>query len=988
MIMSPCWSDLELGRIIKPDAEEIEDHVFRVVHCPTELKVADTADGQCLPLSPEEVLERFLDPARNYVQAVVLGESGTGKSHFIQWLRLHIEEDSETVLLTIPKSGTSLRGIVQRLINRLPEEERLVYQERLAEAGTNAATHAAKVSKFLDSLAYTIETSGLAKDDAEIDLQELLPYVLRDPNFRKHFFLRSESTVDSIVQHVFIDPSKRDNNQERREFQEGDLPLDGGHYSNASSLAQDAIDYIKGEPGMEERAIDLMNRNLNAAIGQTLNFTADNLIELMNALRRYLAAKGKRLILLIEDFARLQGIDVALLQALITPPGQGDERLCEIRWAMAVTTGYFEPMAQTVRGRTTFVVDMDLSRPTEISRLAAGYLNALRFGEETLKQLPPPMVAEEQSSYCSQCNLRESCFSAFGQCDGIGLFPFTDRSLQVMSRRSESLNDSGHFRPRLFMQSVLESVLKHEYRIMKQGSFPTKELLARVGGANQIPPIDRQRLEAKDGTYSERRLALLELWDGSGKIVDLHEGIHRAFGIPKLDLAENVPEDDLEPDTDITLEPKRPGLPRDIEILRRWANDKEMLPQSLASEIRNSLYDALDEFIDWDDLGFKKSSVASPKTGFFRRASINFSRQQTQRLPSLVTLDIDESHVVSLEALLNYKHYGGWSFPDSGTYLANLMESLQEWSEGVRAQISSVFSFSDWDPAQVATELLLVAILQSGKVKVSDSQLESVVARLWDDRSPKALKWIDQSMVDTNVELVRTWPDLNDLLRTLCSGTKGGVAGNFVRVTPVLKAVRSLRQRSLQLSQNPPSKLPTKKLGDVATLYQKVKEVFLSNLEDERNKWLEWLSQIDEKIGTESSLVEFVNSMATLNEVLMENGVNCGASRAALSRVIESVKPQSLDRSLQHVRALKESNSTDSLIRIASVCESRESIDSLMQCSESLLENAEVAVAIRRSTLEREAGEGLQESEQRIEASLENLMQSFDLLAQILGVSE
>lgn len=986
MTQPPCWSDIELGKIIKPDAEEIVDHVFRLVHCPTELKVADTADGQRISLPPEKVLERFLDPARDYVQGVVLGESGTGKSHFIQWLRLHINEDPATILLTIPKSGTSLRGIVQRLIDRLPGEERLVYQEKLAEAGTNAATHAAKVSKFLDSLAYTIQTSDLASDAAEIDLAELLPDVLRDPNFRKGFFLQPGSTVDFIVQHVFVDPAKRESIQERREFQLGDLPLDGSHYGNASRLAKDAIDYIKGESGMEARAIALMNRNLNAAIGQTLNFTADNLIELMNALRRHLAVNGKRLILLIEDFARLQGIDAALLQALITPPGQGEERLCEIRWAMAVTTGYFEPMAQTIRTRTTFVVDMDQSRPTDISRLAAGYLNALRFGESALKELPPPSAQEERPSFCSTCNLRESCFSAFGECDGIGLFPFTERAIEVMSRRSESLTEAGRFKPRLFMQSVLETVLKHEFGTLKRGEFPSEELLARIGGANLITPIDRQRLENQDKSHSSRRIALLELWSGIGKVVDLHEGIHQAFGIPKLQLPMEELENVGKPDNPPPTEPIRPLLPSDIETLRRWANDKTMLPQSLANDLRQLLFAALEEFIDWDGLGFRKSMVASATSGPFRRASINFSRQQTQRLSSLVMLDIDESHVVSLEALLMHKNHGGWVFQDSGAYLANFLESLRAWSEEVKKKlITAYFNYRDWNPAQAAAELLLISIMQSSKVKVGDSQLETVVMRLWEESAPSPLRCLHPPMADLNAALARKWPDLLTLLRNLCSGTKGGVVGNFVRVTPVLRAVRSLRLRSFQLSQKPPAELPTKELRDLAELYRMVKERFLVHLEEERKKWLMWLSVTEDRIGAETSLTTLTDDLRQTLDALFTSGINCGPSRRSLTDIIDSIKPQTLDRALQHIRALRESNATDTIIRIASIGEARGMIDSLLKTSESFLEIAEAAVTNRRSSLETAGGGGLKESERRIEESLISLRNSLDLLDQVIG---
>lgn len=308
MTQRACWLDTQVMRVLKPDAEEIDDHVFRAVHCPTRLQVGETADGPRIAATSEELVTRFLDPHRDYVQAVVLGESGTGKSHLIQWLRLHIPADRSTVTLTIPKTGTSLRGIVERLIAQLPESEQAPFEERLRQSGTYSASQTAKVDRFLDALAWSIEHATVVRSEVDEGLRELLPAVFRDPSFRSGFFRRPGGTVDQFVYHVFVDPDQR-GTEEVREFQETDLPLDGRFYQKAAHQTQEAIDFIRGEAGMDSRAIALMNACLDTAIAQTLNFTADNLIELMSALRRHLARQGKRLILLIEDFARLQGID-------------------------------------------------------------------------------------------------------------------------------------------------------------------------------------------------------------------------------------------------------------------------------------------------------------------------------------------------------------------------------------------------------------------------------------------------------------------------------------------------------------------------------------------------------------------------------------------------------------------------------------------------------------------------------------------------------
>lgn len=992
MIQTPCWPDSEVGRILKPDAEEIADHIFRAVHCTTELQIANTFDGDRIPILPEVFVNQFLDPRREYVQSVVLGESGTGKSHLIQWLRLHIPYDESTVLLTIPKIGTSLRGIIERLVARLPEEERGSYEQRLQQAGTHATSHAAKVSKFLDSLAWAIEHSGLATDD-DIDLSALIPDILRDPNFRREFFLIPNNTIDAIVQHVFVDPEHRDISDDRREFSLKDLPLDGQRYNDASKNAKEAIDYIKGEPGMDKRAIALMNLNLNAAIAQTLNFSADNLIELMNALRRHLAAQGKRLILLIEDFARLQGIDTALLQALITPPGQVDDRLCELRWAMAVTTGYFRRLEQTVRTRTTFLVDMDLSKPASLSQLTAGYMNALRIGEARLQGSSP---LDPIQSWCSQCEKKETCFAAFGEVDGIGLFPFTDSAIGVMAERTESITAEGKFNPRRFLQKVLEGVLFHHYEDLESGEFPPDELLKRIGGSNALKPIDRQRLEQMDGTHFVRRNVLLELWNGTGYIVNLPEGIHDAFGIPLLsDVTDSRSNLDLESKTsDLkqkTSVPSQPNISVSIEIeaVRRWASDNAMLPQNVVTELRQLVFAALESFIDWDKLGYKKAMVASP-SGIaaipFRQVSINFKNQQTQRQSALITLDISTDSVLALEALLMQKHYGSWDFPDSGQLLANLLETLRSWSIQIEQQLKFLYGEqAEWSPIVAIVELLTIAIHQGRRITIGDNQIETVISRMWESSTPNALQGINRPFTELNKRLVNYWPKYIEMLRNLSSGTKGGVVGNFVRITPILRAVKSLRHRSLLLTQTPPNDSPSKELKELADLYRRIQSEFPTYLAEEKSAWAQWLLTVQEAISDDTKIAALIDALKTAVNDVSNQGLYAGASRKNLNEILDSINPTTIERALGHVRALSDSNNADFFIRLASIGDSKGEIENLIMHADTFLQNANAAVANKRHRLELQSNAGLRESELRIEQSLDQLSQSFNALYALGG---
>lgn len=983
MTLAPCWQQAEFLRILKPDAEEIDDRVFRAVHCPTELQVSDSASGALMARSPEELVKTFLDPNRNYVQMAVIGQSGTGKSHLIQWLRLHIPQDPATVMLTIPRTGTSLRGIIERIINQLPAEERGPYQERLRSAGNHAMTQAAKVTRFLDALAHAIEHGNTSTDPDDVDLASVLPSIFHDPNLRAEFFTKPGETTDLIVRHIFSDPSSRDYDEQKREFSKGDLPLDGQSYLRAAQMTRDAIDYIKLENGMEQRAIDMMNAHRNVAIAQTLNFSADHLIELMNTLRRHLARQGKRLILLIEDFARVQGIDTALLQALITPPSQGDERLCELRWAMAVTTGPYKLIEATVRTRATIVVDMDRSAPSSLERLTAGYLNALRLGMAKLEQVP---ATEAPASHCGTCPYRQSCHAAFGAVDDIGLFPFTHTAINTMARRTGSVHTDGKFNARHYMQSVLEGVLKHHYTDLAQGEFPSSELVRRIGGSGVLTPAQKQTIQQRDSVSAERRIALLELWNGKAEIVNLDAGIHAAFGVSVLnDVGTSTVVDDVTP-TDPSVErSKAASLPKYVDELHKWANEEKVLTSPAVTELRGLVYGALESYIDWDMLGMERTAVthATATKAAFRQACINFVPQQTQPLPTMVTLNIERADALALEALLSYKHHQHWDVTDGMQLLTNLMAALARWAEHVQQQLRSLFGASkEWHPVGAAAELLVLAHYLCGKVKL-ETDIDALAIQIWGRPQLDPASYASPTLKRIADKLVDKVPVLHAFLRAHASGTKGGRAGNFVRMAPVLAAVRSLRVRGLQFNATPPEKSDSGEVQTLIDLYRLVQEGLPAAVDDERRARSAWYQNLVQSLGANGKLSTLIGSLRDVINDVVGQGINTGNTRNQLQDSLSAARPQLFDFALGHGAAIETANLGETLVRTTSIGEHAEAMTQLLTRADNFMRAVNESIDSRYREWEQKAGAGLADSEARIATALEDIVHAFDVVAQL-----
>lgn len=160
-----CWQKDRVYTVMNPDAESVSDEIFLAVHSDHPLTLMDPNPasrqdgiGARSRMEPREFLQAFLDPNRHHVQAVVQGESGSGKSHFIKWMALNIREQEDRYLLTIPKAGMSLRRIVERIIAVLPQDRQQPYQERLNRIGQHAATKEQRRERLINRIAEAINS--------------------------------------------------------------------------------------------------------------------------------------------------------------------------------------------------------------------------------------------------------------------------------------------------------------------------------------------------------------------------------------------------------------------------------------------------------------------------------------------------------------------------------------------------------------------------------------------------------------------------------------------------------------------------------------------------------------------------------------------------------------------------------------------------------------------------------------------------------------
>ncbi len=278
--------------------------------------------------------------SKDFAFVPVLGESGTGKSHLIRWLSANIQSTKKRKVILIPKIGTNLKDILGLILEGMEGNLFDEYRKRLNDA-TSSLTEAQAREQLLNQLAAAVGPNGRhdsAKlSETEIDLVEELGALLYDPFFREEHWLKKSEIIDRLVIHILGHRNPLEIIEERRQFSLNDLPHEVRYYKKAGKKAQDFYGWLTDED-IQKATVEWLNQHLDEAIARVLSLGREDLQRLMREVREALAKQDIELILLIEDFAKLQGIDGEVLEAVLARPEQpGGKRLCAIRTALACT---------------------------------------------------------------------------------------------------------------------------------------------------------------------------------------------------------------------------------------------------------------------------------------------------------------------------------------------------------------------------------------------------------------------------------------------------------------------------------------------------------------------------------------------------------------------------------------------------------------------------------------------------------------------------
>ncbi|WP_274381319.1 protein DpdH [Alcaligenes faecalis] len=567
----------------------------------------------------------------------ITGASGVGKSHMVRILNARLKslnEDGRYVVIRIPKSA-SLRTVVKFILEKLPEDEYAQVRSEFDKALASDLNIEDTVIRFQREL--DIALSQLAKEleirvranprDSALKEQwghaNSLAKFMGDPELVDHF---REKVFPRFVQRAMVGQQQIEDEALIKDFVPDDFLLPDSIDLSKSALQTNAYytKILRAREGQGMRvATRLLNENMvvDKAIRQLFSLHQSlggmTLQDVITEIRRRLLNQKRELVVFVEDFKALTGIQDILLKVLIQEGVRdGEQELATMRSVIALTDGYLSTQDTiATRAKREWKVESELSTPEEVlnrtKALVAAYLNAARWGyKELVRHFEKRRdVGTDQGRWIDpyidpEGSIDSETLAAFGYQDDIPLFPYTKPAIEQLAKAALTRNDVLVFTPRFVIDNVLRTLLLQGRAAFERGEFPPPSLKAPLLNAEvtqwlgSLPVSDDIR---------ERCRRFISIWGDAPRTVAeigyIPKEVFDAFNLvrPNIEFqpAPTVSVQTVSPHT--PPQPITTPKPEDdstTEALEKWARGERM-PQTIANSIRNSIASALNDRIDW-----------------------------------------------------------------------------------------------------------------------------------------------------------------------------------------------------------------------------------------------------------------------------------------------------------------------------------------------------------------------------------------------------
>jgi hypothetical protein len=621
----------EVNACIKNEAETAEVAVLLAVHQPSPLVTRNAGTLIETPVTERDLLSTFLTEhvSGGALILPITGPSGVGKSHMIRWLDAQLRRSAQRKklhIIRIPKSA-SLRNVVELILEPLAGDPNYAQARENLTNAVAAVNLKSAVVTFRAELENVLNLKGaeleeeLRKNPERRELKPLightrmLPRLFTDAALDQYFI---EHVLSRIISRAVKGrqgdlPEPEDETSSQFVLEDLVIPESVNINQAAQAVQQYYLRNVAVDPKRLVPVVDLLNGVVDAAIAKVFrleeNTGGPTLQDIILAVRENLLRDGKDLVLLIEDFAALAGIQEVLLNVCIQEGEyEGRQVRATMRTAVAITDRYLAYRDTILtRAQREWVVgglpQTDEQLKQGVVDMVGSYLNAARWGEAELRRLFRPIQPEESPTDWlppwrddALDDAGEAALRAFGV-DGRGhpLFPFNRRAIEYLAERH--LREAGRlaFNPRRVINEIIRNILFMRPSYEARTFPPTDFQQARPSTflANWL------RLTRQPEAVRGRLGAVFSIWGGNPAdeigIGHVPPPIFQEFGLPTpSELANIVYVPEVEQETRSGPEPPPPPPTEDPDFevwrakLEGWAAG-EQLGQADARYLRNAL---------------------------------------------------------------------------------------------------------------------------------------------------------------------------------------------------------------------------------------------------------------------------------------------------------------------------------------------------------------------------------------------------------------
>lgn len=637
----------EINRCIKAEAESASDAVLLAAHQPTPLVRREIESGNESPAWEHDLLEAFLsdDLPEGTLLMPITGPSGAGKSHLIRWLAAQLGRDPrarQMHVIRIPKSA-SLREVVEQVLEPLSDDPHYAEVRKSLDNAIAQVTDFEAAVRFSAGLEIALNEltqrlmvelrNNPSADEARLlkaraDHAKKLPGFLHDAALRDHM---TQHVLAPIVQRAVSGRVEPDPEAEELlpQFHADDLRIPDDLRGALGQAATPVRSYYltslnRADGAGYEEAANVLNEVVDEAIQRVFQLDKATggitLESIILRVRELLLEQGRELVLLVEDFAALSGIQQVLLTVCIQEAEYGGNRVrSRMRTALALTDGYLAHRDTIAsRAKREWVIQPGTENDDVFARtveLTGAYLNAARWGEKALRRQYDQGKHESEADLTAWITIFEDepddRLGGFGTSDrGVPLFPYNRQAIAELAKRHLRTAGQLRFNPRKVINFILRDVLLNGRDAFEQGDFPPAGFqdakvsapIASWLAAQGIPDQERQRLQA-----------MLFYWGGNPgdpSQAQLHQGIFDAFGLlrpsglrvgtPPTPLPPQPP-DQTSPSPPPQTPTEDPRVAQWREKLEAWSGGTELGFQD-ANQLRKVLKGAIEKAIPWNSL--------------------------------------------------------------------------------------------------------------------------------------------------------------------------------------------------------------------------------------------------------------------------------------------------------------------------------------------------------------------------------------------------